>query len=97
LIIAGSCSAGSGDSNEEFKVAHGQRVGFIRAEDHLVQVFEKLSAEEMLGLSVPELADRFGCSRPPSESPLSPIFWLLGCSFANGNALAQGDIPFAGS
>ena len=49
--------------NEEFKVAHGQRVGFIRAEDHLVQVFEKLSAEEMLGLSVPELADRFGCSR----------------------------------
>jgi AraC-like DNA-binding protein len=49
--------------NEEFKVSHGQRVGFVRAEDHLVQVFEKLTSEEMLSLSVPELAERFGCSR----------------------------------
>jgi len=49
--------------NEEFNMAHGHRVGFVRAEDHLVQVFEKLSAEEMLSLSVPELAERFGCSR----------------------------------
>jgi AraC-like DNA-binding protein len=49
--------------NEEFKTAHGQRVGFVRAEEHMVQVFEKLSAEEMLNLSVSELAGRFGCSR----------------------------------
>jgi AraC-like DNA-binding protein len=49
--------------NEEFKTAHGQRVGFVRPEDHIVQVFEKLSADEMLGLSVPKLAERFGCSR----------------------------------
>ena len=49
--------------NEEFNTAHGQRVGFVRAEDHLVQVFEQLSADEMLTLSVDQLADRFGCSR----------------------------------
>jgi len=49
--------------NEEFKNSRGQRVGFVRAEDHLVQVFEKLTSEEMLSLSVPELAERFGCSR----------------------------------
>jgi AraC-like DNA-binding protein len=49
--------------NEEFKTAQGQRVGFISAEDHLVQVFEKLSADDMLTLSVDDLASRFGCSR----------------------------------
>jgi len=49
--------------SHEFKAAHTQRAGFVRPEDHLVQVFEKLSAEEMLGLSVDELAERFSCSR----------------------------------
>jgi AraC-like DNA-binding protein len=47
----------------EFMNAHGQRVGFIRPEDHMIQVFEKLSAAELVGLSVPELAGKFGCSR----------------------------------
>jgi AraC-like DNA-binding protein len=47
----------------EFKNAHSQRVGFIRPEDHMIQVFEKLSAAELVGLSVPELAGKFGCSR----------------------------------
>jgi AraC-like DNA-binding protein len=47
----------------EFMNAHGRRVGFIRPEDHMVQVFEKLSAAELLGLSVGELAGKFGCSR----------------------------------
>src|ERR1035438_1670233 len=47
----------------EFKNAHSQRVGFIRPEDHMIQVFEKLSSADLVGLSVPELAGRFGCSR----------------------------------
>ena len=47
----------------EFKNVHSQRVGFIRPEDHMIQVFEKLSAADLVGLSVPELAGKFGCSR----------------------------------
>ena len=47
----------------EFKNAHSQRIGFIRPEDHMIQVFEKLSSADLVGLSVPELAGRFGCSR----------------------------------
>jgi AraC-like DNA-binding protein len=49
--------------NEEFKCAQEKRVGFVRVEDHMAQVFEKLSADEMLSLSVPELARKFSCSR----------------------------------
>jgi AraC-like DNA-binding protein len=49
--------------NEEFKAARARRVGFVGIEDHLLQVFEKLSAEELLSLSVGDLAKRFGCSR----------------------------------
>ncbi|MCX6926539.1 MAG: helix-turn-helix transcriptional regulator [Verrucomicrobia bacterium] len=47
----------------ELQVVHNQRVGFIRPEDHMIQVFEKLSSADLVSLSVPELADRFGCSR----------------------------------
>ncbi len=47
----------------EFKNVQPHRVGFVRAEEHLVQVFEKLSAHELLSLSVGELAARFGCSK----------------------------------
>lgn len=47
----------------EFKEVQTKRVGFVRAEDHMVQVFEKLSASELINLSVGELADRFNCSR----------------------------------
>lgn len=49
--------------SEEFKDAQPQRSGFVRIEEHLVQAFEKLSTEELLNLSVSELAERFGCSR----------------------------------
>lgn len=48
---------------EEFAAAHGHRAGYVRVEDHLLQVFENLSAEDLLTISIPELADRFGCSR----------------------------------
>ena len=49
--------------SEEFKTAQQHRPGFVRVEEHMVQVFEKLSSEELLSLSVGELASRFGCSR----------------------------------
>jgi AraC-like DNA-binding protein len=47
----------------EFKTAQPHRAGFVRAEEHIIQVFEKLSANELLSLSVGELAARFGCSK----------------------------------
>ena len=47
----------------EFNQARTQRGGYVRAEDHMAQVFEKLSAAELINLSVGELADRFSCSR----------------------------------
>ena len=49
--------------NEEFQNANGQRVGYISTEDHWARVFENFSPEEMVNLSVPELARKFGCSR----------------------------------
>jgi AraC-like DNA-binding protein len=47
----------------EFKDGHSQRSGYIRTEDHMAQVFEKLSSSELIDLSVGELASRFSCSR----------------------------------
>jgi AraC-like DNA-binding protein len=47
----------------EFKEAQGRQGGYVRVEDHMTQVFEKLSASELTNLSVGELADRFSCSR----------------------------------
>ena len=48
---------------EEFKTARQRRAGFVRTEDRIVQVFEKLSTDELLDLSIDELAAKFGCSR----------------------------------
>jgi len=47
----------------EFKEGQSHRSGHVRTEDHMVQVFEKLSASELINLSVGELAGRFSCSR----------------------------------
>ena len=47
----------------EFKTARPSRTGFVRAEEHMTQVFGRLSAHELLSLSVGELAARFGCSK----------------------------------
>ena len=47
----------------EFKDAHIRQSGVDWAEDRMVQVFEKLSSEELLRLSVEELAAKFNCSR----------------------------------
>jgi AraC-like DNA-binding protein len=51
--------------NEEFKSLQLQRrpSGFVSMEEHLLQVFEKLSANDLLNLSAGELAEKFGCSR----------------------------------
>jgi AraC-like DNA-binding protein len=47
----------------EFSTAQPHRIGFVRAEKHLTQVFETLSANDLLSLSVGELAGKFGCSK----------------------------------
>jgi AraC-like DNA-binding protein len=49
--------------NEEFKTAQQGRAGFVQTEDRVVKVFEKLSTDELLNLSISELAAKFGCSR----------------------------------
>ena len=49
--------------SEEFKAAHRQRAGFVRIEEHLLQVFENLSSDIILNSSILELADRFGCGQ----------------------------------
>jgi AraC-like DNA-binding protein len=49
--------------SDEFKTVHSQRSGMGWAEDHMIQVFEKLSSAELLKLSVDELAAKFSCSR----------------------------------
>jgi AraC-like DNA-binding protein len=48
---------------DEFKGAHNQRTGSESVEERITQVFESISAEELLSLSVGELAGKFGCSR----------------------------------
>ena len=49
--------------NEEFRAAHHQRVGLGQVAERIIRVFEELSVDQLLGLSVEELAARFGCSR----------------------------------
>jgi AraC-like DNA-binding protein len=49
--------------NDEFRTAQRQRVGMGQVEDRIIQVFEQLSVDQLLGHSVPELAGKFGCSR----------------------------------
>lgn len=48
---------------EEFKTAHTQRIGSASVEQRMVEVFEQLSVDQLLSLSVGELAVKFGCSR----------------------------------
>jgi AraC-like DNA-binding protein len=49
--------------NEEFRTLHHQRVGLGQVEVRIIRVFEQLSVDQLLGLSVEELAAKFGCSR----------------------------------
>lgn len=47
----------------EFDQARAGRNASSVIDDHVLQVFEKLSAEELQGLSIDDLARRFACSR----------------------------------
>jgi AraC-like DNA-binding protein len=47
----------------ELETAQPHLVGFVHTEDHIVEVFEKLSVNELLSLSVGELAARCGCCK----------------------------------
>jgi AraC-like DNA-binding protein len=49
--------------SKEFKDGFSKRSSNSQPEDHMVQVFEKLSSSELINLSVGELAERFSCSR----------------------------------
>jgi AraC-like DNA-binding protein len=48
---------------EEFKTVHERRAGTLGVEEHLLQIFERLSADELLTVSVGDLAAKFNCSR----------------------------------
>jgi AraC-like DNA-binding protein len=47
----------------EFKVMQPKLADFVPMRDHVLQVFERLQTNELLSLSVGELAKKFNCSR----------------------------------
>lgn len=49
--------------SNEFKTARINDPGVLRAEEHMWHVFQTLSEDELLNLSVPKLASKFACSR----------------------------------
>lgn len=48
---------------DEFKTARERFGGLTHIEDRLIRVFEQLTADDILSLSIDELAQRFSCSR----------------------------------
>ena len=44
-------------------MAHHQRLASNRSDERVAQIFETLSADELVNLSVSELAEKFGCGR----------------------------------
>jgi AraC-like DNA-binding protein len=53
----------AGVLSNEFKAIQAQRGASAGAENHVAQAFEKLSASDLINLSVGDLATRFNCSR----------------------------------
>jgi AraC-like DNA-binding protein len=49
--------------DEEFKLLQRGRLGYISVDEHLIQVFETLSANDLLTLPTGELSAKFGCGR----------------------------------
>jgi len=49
--------------DEEFKLLQRGRPRYISVDEHLIQVFETLSANDLLTLPTEELSVKFGCSR----------------------------------
>jgi len=48
---------------EEFRAELPHLPGFVHVEDHLMQVLEKLTTDELINLSVTALATKFACSK----------------------------------
>ena len=46
----------------EFKEARRQRAGYVSGRERMAQVFDELSAADLMGLSVGDLAGKFHCS-----------------------------------
>ncbi len=46
----------------EFSKERQKHACYLSLEEHLIQVFEKLTTDDLLGLSVEQLAEKFGCS-----------------------------------
>ena len=64
----------------EFKNTQSQRTGYVRMEDHMMQVLEELSITELLTFSVGDMAQKFSCSR----RHLNRLFHQhFGCSVAS--------------
>ena len=63
-------------------------------EDHLLQVFEKLSANDLLNLSAGELAGKFGCSRRHLNRLFHQHFGFSVAGLQDGDADAQGQSHF---
>jgi len=64
----------------EFQNARSRQNGFVRMEDHMMQVFEELSTTELLTLSVGDMANKFSCSRRHLNRLFHQYF---GCSVAS--------------
>jgi AraC-like DNA-binding protein len=58
-----------------------QQFGFESSEDHMMRIFERLSTEQLLNLSVEELSQKFGCSRRHLSRLFHQRFGLSVASF----------------
>jgi len=58
-----------------------QQFGFESSEDHMMRIFEQLSTQELLNLSVEELSQKFGCSRRHLSRLFHQRFGLSVASF----------------
>jgi AraC-like DNA-binding protein len=58
-----------------------QQFGFESSEDHMMRIFEQLSTQQLLNLSVEELSQKFGCSRRHLSRLFHQRFGLSVASF----------------
>jgi AraC-like DNA-binding protein len=49
--------------SSELRLWEQKHVGYESSEDHMLRIFEQLSSDQLLNLSVDELSQKFGCSR----------------------------------
>ena len=70
----------------EFNRAKSQRIGFVRPEEHMAQVFEKLTAGRTAGFIRWRTGGQVRLQPAPSQPPVSSLLWNLGRRPENGNA-----------